>query len=188
MSVYQIKSPVNSYDVIDLDVVSMANALGSEELLRPLMRASYDNLSLKGWWKKEVSCHYFGEARQQGYDVSVFGSYLVFNMKAYHLLYDAFTAFGEFLPLNVDGVRMMLYHCLTFGQEQDDLCERDYLDGLDNGLKTLVFNQEDINTKLVFKSKRQGALKLYCTDEVKNIIELNGLKGVLFDRDLLTLF
>jgi len=188
MNIYQIKSPVNSYNVVDLDVVKLAMALGDADLIRPLMTASYDNLSLNDLWTKTLECHYFGEARQQDYDISVFGTYLIFKMNAYHVVHDDLSQFGEFLPLNVEGVNMMLYNCLTFGQEQEELCETDYLEGLDNGLKTLVFDESDVDSKLIFKSKRQGAMKLYCSDKVKDIIELNKFKGVLFDTDLLTLF
>ncbi len=188
MNIYQIKSPVNSYNVIDLDVVKLAMALGNEELIRPLMSASYDNLSLKDLWKKELQCNYFGEARKQDYDISVFGAYLIFKMEAYNAFHVELSKFGEFLPLNVEGVHMMLYNCLTFGREQDELCETDYLEGLDNGLKTLFFNEQNVSSKLIFKSKRQGAMKLYCSDYLKNIIESNEFKGVLFDTDLLTLF
>ena len=82
----------------------------------------------------------------------------------------------------------MLFNLLTFGQEQKDMCLTKYEDGFEDGLELLNFEQDDIQNKLLFKSKLEGAQKVYCTDEFKNIIQSNKLKGLVFDEDLLDPF
>ncbi|MEL0605542.1 hypothetical protein [Pseudoalteromonas undina] len=68
------------------------------------------------------------------------------------------------------------------------LTERAYLDGFEGGLKSLVFDDEDVSNKLIFKSKMQSGLSLYCTDNFKKLVNDNSLTGLVFNTDLLTCF
>ena len=62
------------------------------------------------------------------------------------------------------------------------------LNGLENGLKTLCFNEDDIATKTLFKSKLQGGMANYCTNKFKQLVEDNNFTGITFDMDLLNPF
>ncbi|MCW1718320.1 hypothetical protein OIZ54_06080 [Pseudoalteromonas sp. A3] len=68
------------------------------------------------------------------------------------------------------------------------LTERAYLDGFEDGLKSLVFDDEGISNKLIFKSKMQSGLSLYCTDNFKKLVNDNNLTGLVFNTDLLACF
>ncbi|WP_159820618.1 hypothetical protein [Colwellia sp. 20A7] len=194
MGIYQIKAQENTYDIIDLDVVVLAEKLAEnptldeDTLIELLMNLPFDNTSLKSMWPDEMVCNYFGKSKEQNYDINVYANFLVLNMKAYNTLHGELKEFGEFLPLNVEGDKMMMFNLLTFAQENKTLCEMSYLDGFENGLKTLCFDEADTVTKTIFKSKLQGGMTNYCTDKLKHLVEKNDLSGVKFDTDLLDYF
>ena len=110
------------------------------------------------------------------------------SIESAELLKERLANFGEFLPVKAEGNSMVLFNLLTFGQEQKDMCLTKYEDGFEDGLELLTFEQDNIQNKLLFKSKLEGAQKVYCTDEFKNIIQSNNLKGLVFDEDLLDPF
>lgn len=194
MNVYQIKASANTYDIIDLDIVALAEKLEAistfdeDTLIKLLMNLPFDNTSLKSMWPEKMACKYFGKSKEQNYDINVYTNFLVLKMKAYNVLYDELKAFGEFLPLNVEGDKMMMFNLLTFAEENKSLCEMSYLDGFENGLKTLSFDESDMIIKTIFKSKLQGGMKNYCTDRFKKLVEKNDLTGIKFDTDLLDHF
>ncbi|XQW86704.1 hypothetical protein ACOYR1_08275 [Thalassotalea piscium] len=194
MNIYQIKAFENTYDIIDLDILALAKNLTETSdldinaLIKLLMYLPSTNTSLKGIWPEEMKCKYFGKAKEQDYDINIHSHFLVLKMKAYNVLHEQLKAFGEFLPLNVEGDKMMMFNLLTFANENQDLCEMSYLDGLENGLKTLSFEASDVTNKIIFKSKLQGGMNKYCTENFKYLVEKNGLTGVRFDTDLLDYF
>ena len=69
MGVYQIKAHENTYDIIDLDVVVLAEKLAEtptldeDTLIELLMNLPFDNTSLKSMWPDEMVCSYFGKSK-----------------------------------------------------------------------------------------------------------------------------
>lgn len=193
MTVYRLSNLINTYDVVDLNVVSLAEKISKStlydksKLIKMLRNHTYDNLSLKEIWPEEVCCNYFGDSRKQDYDITMLGDYLILKISVVDALRDELLLSGELLPLNVEGKRMMLFNCLTFGKEEDGLCVRRYEDGIPYGLETLFFNDDDIKNKGFFKSKLDNAQFLYCSETVKKLIEEHNFKGLIFDTDLLSL-
>jgi hypothetical protein len=193
MTVYKISNSTNTYDVIDLNTVSLAEILSQNTehdkstLIKMLRGIASKNISLKEMWPEEIACNYFGNSRKQDYDITRFGKYIVLKMNVVEVLHEELSKSGELLPLNVEGNKMMLFNCLTFGQEQEDLCIKRYEDGYQYGLETLYFNEDDIENKAVFKSKLDNAASLYCTDKIKLLVEEHQFRGLTFDTDLLGL-
>jgi len=193
MTVYKLSNLTNTYDPIDLNTVRLAEILSKNTeydksaLIKILRGVAYNNSPLKKMWPDEVSCNYFGESSKQNYDITLFGNYLVLKMNAAEVLHEELSKSGELLPLNVEGNQMILFNCLTFGKEQEDLCIRRYEDGFQYGLETLFFNIDDVENKGFFKSKLDNAQFIYCTDKVKLLIEEHQLRGLTFDTDLLDL-
>ncbi len=194
MTVYQIKNEAYTYDVIDFNIVELSKILSKHSDLEPdtvlkmFMLASLNNIEFSHLWPEGLNFDYFGKAKKQDYDISLLGKFLIMKMPVYELLKERLASFGEFLPVKAEGNNMMLFNLLTFGQEQKDMCLTKYEDGFEDGLELLTFEQDDIQSKLLFKSKLEGAQKVYCTDEFKNIIHSNNLKGLVFDEDLLDPF
>jgi len=193
MTAYRLSNLINTYDVVDLNVVTLAEALSKNsqyeksKLIKMLRNHTYDNLPLKEIWPEEVPCNYFGGARKQDYDITLLSDYLVLKMDVVDVLKDELTQSGELLPINVEGTKMMLFNCLTFGKEEDELCIRRYEDGIQYGLETLSFDAEDIKNKAFFKSKLDNAQFLYCSETVKTLLEEHNFKGLTFDTNLLCL-
>lgn len=194
MVVYQIKNEAYTYDVIDFNIVELSkilskhNNLEADTILTMFMSAASDNVEFNHLWPEKLDFNYFGKAKEQDYDISLLGQFLIMKMPVYELLKERLAYFGEVLPVQAEGNNMMLFNLLTFGQEQKEMCITKYEDGFEAGLELLTFEQGDVQNKLLFKSKLEGAQKVYCTDEFRNIIQNNKLKGLVFDEDLLDPF
>lgn len=191
--VYLIKPSERTYDAISLDILEMAeklseNGSGSvDDIIDTLQFLSFNNTSLKKIWPTVLKCSYF-KSKEYFFDINVYDCYLVFSQKAYDVFVNKIEFFGEFLPLEVDGDPAMLYHLRTFGREVESACKFKYIDGIQDGLEKLVFDDSDIKEKIIFKSKLRGTSAMYCTDEFKKIYVENGLTGIRFDKDLLSIF
>lgn len=186
--IYRLKRPVNSHELIDLDVMKLGKLLGDSDLslIRRLGRLSE---SLAERWQVPVCSyhkHYKGAVLKP--DVSFWGSFLVLTPKAYTALQPVLQDDGEFLPVQADGDDLYFFNCLSIGKEAADQCLKKYEDGYECGLETLVFNDTDISTKAIFKSKLEGCRALYATDRLKQRFEASDLNGIIFDDDLLNQF
>ncbi|UPW20108.1 hypothetical protein M0C34_07560 [Agarivorans sp. TSD2052] len=188
MTTYQLKAPTGSYEVLDLDDFTLAEQLGNEGLVETLMSASMNNTPLSPLWHANIACSYFSDAKAQAYDISISGSFLVLNQTALKVLKPQLESFGEFLPISVEGDAYVLFNCLTFGKEQKSLCLTRYLEGIEDGIDSLVFDESDVQDKLIFKSKLQGASSFYCNEAFKALLAEHSLSGVTFDEELLEPF
>ncbi|MBE0377676.1 hypothetical protein [Pseudoalteromonas prydzensis] len=195
MNTYLLRKPTETCDVIDLDIVEMTNQIidktgqSFDEILEVVMddipRGKKTLLELS---EHGFVCKHEPRAKKQNYDVNLYGCFLVLNRRAYNCLNEAIINCGEFVPLKTDSEEMFLFNTLNFASEDLTLTEKAYLDGYEDGLKTLVFDINDIQDKLLFKSKLQGGLSVYCTDDFKKLITDNNLSGINFNKDLLSCF
>lgn len=194
MSAYQLKKPHGSYDLIDLNFVNMTNQIVSNSdhsfdgVVKRLMALPDDNTSILELWAGTFSCHYFPQAKLQIFDINVLTNFLVLTQPSYLLLGDRLRPYGEFVRVEADGEPLMLFNPLVFGQEDKSLCEVKFLDGYEDGLKILAFDEQDIANKLVFKSKLQGGYSIFCNDSFKRLILDSELEGITFDPDLINIF
>lgn len=109
---------------------------------------------------------------------------LVLSPKAYRLLGDTLKEYGELLPITVKKETYYIFNCRTFGQVKKELCEKSYYDGEEAGIKTIVFDLDDVSPKLVFKTDYNAGLELYCGERLKKLVEDFGLRGVIFSSEL----
>ncbi|MFK3978143.1 hypothetical protein [Shewanella vesiculosa] len=194
MSAYYLKKPNGSYDLVDLNTVTMTNQIVSntdltfEVVVRKLMALHYDNSNIADLWKGEFDCHFIPQARKQNFGINVLGNFLLLTQSAYNFLGDKIHPFGEFVKINADGESLMLFNPKVFAKEDPTLCEMNYVDGFEDGVKSLVFLNEDIQNKLLFKSKLQGGDCIYCNEVFKRLIVNSELEGLSFDSDLLNPF
>ncbi|AYM88488.1 hypothetical protein [Pseudoalteromonas agarivorans] len=105
------------------------------------------------------------------------------NHKAYIALGNYLQVYGEFIPLRCDK-ELILFNPLVF-EEDEFLTEKAYLNGIEDGLKSLSFKSDK---HLVFKSCIQGGTALYCNAEFKSLINENNLSGLSFNSDLVSIF
>jgi len=110
---------------------------------------------------------------------------LVLNTKAYDLLFDKLKGAGEFLPVSIEGIDYYIFNTLNV---IDDSCiNKDNAQeviggGVNVGLENISFNTDGLGNELVFKFKSTSdhVLHTYCTENFKQLLADNDLKGLLF--------
>ena len=190
MSAFQLKHIPDRFMGFELDVVELSEQLGNEDLIDTLMYQPASNESLLPYWG-EVAYDFqsLSPTSKEIPDVSIWDiSMLILTKKAYEALGEHLAEDGEFLPITANGQAMHVFNCLSFGAENTALCETSYLNGLEDGLKTLAFDEADINARMVFKSKLEGCNRLYASSAFKDLCEKFGLEGLRFDEDLISIF
>ena len=190
---YFIKPKTNTCDVVDLDIFTMSEKLqpyapSEMNVLRYLRKLHVNNNALSDIWPKVLECSFFGDSKDHHFDINSFDGLLVLKMNAYELLKPLLDEYGEFLKLDVEGIPMVMFNPFTFGQENLPLCEKQYIDGLESGYKSIVFDADDVKDKLIFKSKLTSGLTLYCNEAFKAVVESNNLSGIVFDEDINNIF
>ncbi|MCG3737975.1 hypothetical protein [Vibrio cincinnatiensis] len=190
MSIYQLKPDFERFKTFELDVVTLAEQLGNVELIDTLMGAPATSESLKTIWNDGVSFDFDGDSAQKNEpDITTWDvSFLVMSKQAYEVVRSELEKVGEFLPIEIGNKPFFVFHCLSFGLEDTGLTEMEYQGGYPIGLKSLAFVEPDIRFKAVFKSKLQGAGKLFATERLKKLCDENRLQGLRFDTDLVDPF
>ncbi|WP_417361818.1 hypothetical protein [Gallaecimonas pentaromativorans] len=191
MRVYQLKPIPERFKASSLDLMTLAQQIGGPQHLTMLMRQPATNEPLAPYWQGLTVADSWAEQSRTSTelpDVALWGrGCLILNKKAFEVLGKALASEGEFLPLQVDGEAHFVFNCLSFCKEDMTLSERKYLNGIDDGLKTLFFDDADVQGRMVFKSEQVG-VTLYATESFKQAVEGAGLEGLRFDTDLLDPF
>ncbi len=194
MNSYRVELPQDSVTALNLDSFILAkqmvkhSKLSINELLVRLQRLPYENQSLYSLWDGEHLDLTFNPESTDDFDINIVGTYIVLKMSAYSVLKPLIADFGEFIKINTDRGEMMLFNLLTFGKEDPQLTEIKYTDGFEDGLKSLVFDKEDIYKKSLYKSKLEGGDLIYCNEQFFNEVKLNNLTGITFYTDLIGMF
>lgn len=194
MNSYRVELPQDSVTALNLDSFILAkqmvkhSKLSINELLVRLQRLPYENQSLYSLWNGEHLDLTFNPESTDDFDINIVGTYIVLKMSAYSVLKPLIADFGEFIKINTDRGEMMLFNLLTFGKEDPQLTEIKYTDGFEDGLKSLVFDKEDIYKKSLYKSKLEGGDLIYCNEQFFNEVKLNNLTGITFYTDLIGMF
>ena len=174
--IFKIHKPSRAYDIINLTTVSMAKQIAKEKKIsfNEAVKIAMDDFP-RGKAKvldvveNGFNCKVEKKAEQQDYDINLFSSYLVLNKKAYTAIGNHLQGCGEFVPLNCEK-ELFLFNPLIFEKEDEALTEIAYLDGFEDGLKSLAF-KSDLN--LIFKSSMQGGKSIYCNAAFKDTLFRN---------------
>lgn len=190
--VYQLKFIPKTYKALQLDIMAIADKIGDDSLILKLMTAPLTGDSLADNWKSvDTSLQRLSTSATAEPDISLWDSQgLYLSQKSYDALAEALQHEGEFLPITVDGVPAYLFNCRAFGREDLSLTERKYLDGEQDGVVSLGFDDADIleHNRHVFRSKLQGCTALYASDKFKQLCDKHNLCGLAFDTNLLDIF
>lgn len=189
--IYRIKDDFEHYLISGLGHSELRKVHDNFPIVRRILSQSSTNESVKDLWKHVDFHMHDGSSDKKGTlmpDITQWKCGFILKNSAFECLHEHLAPFGEFLDASVNGESVHLFSCLTFGKEDMTQSIVDYADGIPVGLEHLVFDEKDIEDKLVFKSKRQYGGVLYCGDQFKVLCELHGLKGLRFDTDLLNIF
>ncbi|RZF80173.1 hypothetical protein EXT46_12800 [Pseudoalteromonas sp. CO325X] len=180
-------------DIIDLDVRQLTNRLKpfapeKLDLMEYILRAPSTNNRLSDIWPEQsLECNFFANSKNTYKDINPYSRFLVLTENAYQTLRKILEQSGECLKLNVEGVPMVLFNPLVFGNEDPELTVMEYEQGVMVGVKKLIFKKEVENLP-IFKSKYTANMCMYCNEEFRNIVKENGFEGICFQEDLDNIF
>ena len=189
-SAYQLKRVPERFFEGQTDLLTLARQLGDENLVERLLMCPHMNEPMQPFWGDVTdSWHQLSMTSSEKPDISLWNAgCLLLGQRAHQVLRLHLTADGEFLPITVDGEPMHVFNCLMWGKEDMSLTEKAYLDGYEDGIATLAFDEADVAEKMIFKSKLEAGATLYASAKFKALVERSGLQGVRFDADLMDPF
>ena len=181
--IYCIETDYSKYLDLSIDyeeiLFEIEEAMGEDAFLD----FSYNNSSLSKYWR-DFGGHFndTGACKNPSkpdvtnwHDATLFLSH-----KAHDVLSGALKPFGEFLPISIDGESCYIFNCMNVVDVDEENSVADIADGAWLGVKSVVFKEGADRGNLVFKTKFDRCVKIYCGDEFKALIEGNGLGGVDF--------
>lgn len=186
MNVFKICDDHEHFKTMCSTPDEIATQLGDFNLFERILRQPTENDSLQDIWKQVDVC--FEDvlvSNSQLPDVSVWlRTFLVLSPKAYSALKGSLELAGEFLPIRVDDDSWYIYSCFHFGQEDQDQCVEKIEYGFSAGVEKLVFVENDINKKVLFKSRLDGASNLFCNQRFVEVFQEHDLRGITFTDEL----
>ncbi|PKH31973.1 hypothetical protein [Shewanella sp. ALD9] len=193
MSIYRLSHPDNMIAALDLDVFVIASQIAKEsqytidELILNLMSKPCKDNSIRKFFNGELQCDFHSEYTLEP-DIIMVGDYLVMSLSVYEKLYPIIVNYGEFIPLKTNRGDMMLFNTLVYGKEDLQLTEVKYIDGFESGLSSLVFLDDDVTTKSLYRSNLEGGNLIYCNETFYKAVHLNNYTGLTFYKDLISIF
>jgi len=183
MSIYAIKRDGFKYQELDLNVNDFIDDFPEEYSYRQAHDFSIENIAMANFWKPVRT----GFSRIEGQDNLIpdltpwIRATILFSPKAYRLLGDTMSPYGEFLPILIENGdtwdEYQIFNCLTMV----DAIEEKSSDS------SIAFDPSSVGDELVFKTAYNSCLDLFCGPRLKSAIEDFGLNGVIFDTQLSSL-
>lgn len=186
MNVFRICDDHEHFKTMCLTPDALATQLGDFNLFERILRQPTENDSLQDIWKEvDVCFEYVLASNSQVPDVSVWlRTFLILSPKAHSALKEHLGLVGELLPIRVEGESWYLYSCFQFGEEDREQCIEKIEYGFSVGVEKLAFLDSDIDKKVLFKSKLDGASNLFCNQQFVELFRANNLRGITFTDEL----
>ena len=151
------------------------------------------NISVADWWEN-IDGSFTVSTRLKDKNIPIpdiavwtYGT-LIFSASAKEKLARHLGSSGELLPVEVEGQEYFIFNCLTYA-EHDQIKARHDIERDGEVLPELGFNETDIKTKPLFKTKlKTSGVSIFCNDDFKAAVEENGLTGIKFNEDLHSIF
>lgn len=187
--VFKLRNDFEIYQVLQLDTVQIVEQLGREDLLRKIKRlTSSNNSPMSDYWGKVNSTFepMNGTHSVKIPDVSVWkGASLVFSGRAHAYFKLMLNPFGEFLPVEVEGHDFYLFHIMEEGKVDESKSDRESDEfGEPVRVKSLKFDQRDVEDKLIFKTDYEFYQAPFCNDKFRELYREYELEGLVFEEDL----
>ncbi len=109
--------------------------------------------------------------------------FLVLSPRAKELLSPVLNLLGEFLPFECRDEEYYVFSVHSVIEPAPSESNILSNNGVFAGVSSLSFRPEAVGTQILFKTSFDRFSHLYCTEKFKDIIELNGLNGILFSSD-----
>ncbi len=187
MTIYQIQQDGFKYKEFSLDQDDYLDFVpeDSPHDIEKLMRFGLHNLEMKSWWQ-ELTANFSvprGLEDRPIADISIWvEACIVLSAKAHETLREPLSSYGEFLPIKFESETFYIFNPLVFGLEDEINSKKEILEGKPVGVDKLQFNTQDVEGKLVFKTKFDACSNLYCNDAFMDLCQKNNLKGLIFQE------
>lgn len=187
MTVFAIRNDVINFQELDLkidDIIDFRPAETDEDFI---LDFSLNNCSMRSWWPTPDT-EFVAISDDQNAAIPDIckwvDSSIVLSPKAFRFLSEILKEWGELLPIKIKNESFYIFNCLTFGSILESSCEKSYYEGEEFGIKSLVFDDEDISKKLIFKSHYDSGMGIYCGTRFKDVVLGCKLSGIVFSEKL----
>ncbi|EKA7356432.1 hypothetical protein [Vibrio vulnificus] len=190
MTVYKVTDNHIEFQTMSTTPSMIAKQLGNVDLIENILLQPSENTSLTNVWK-DVDIQFEDVLTKNSVlpDISLWlRMFLVLSPKAFRSLEEELSVAGEFLSIRFLGEQWYLFTPLLFGSEDKDHCIEKIEYGCYAGLEQLVFCEDDVESKVLFKSTLEGPSSLFCTDRFVDMCKSQNLKGLNFTTELTSLF
>lgn len=189
--IYAIRNDYNNHKELDLETMDIARSAPDNIELDDILDFSLVNKSMSSWWvtpeTKFIDVEDFPECSIPDVSVWAAGACLILSPKAYRILGELMMSSGEFLPVAVGNATYQIFNCLTIGEADESKSKFRYANDKKLGLEYLEF-KKSASELLIFKSKVESCLTLFCSDQLKEAVESFELSGLIFDTNLIEVF
>lgn len=190
MTVYAIRNDGYRYQEFDVEIDDILCEFPEDIDYDKAHDFSLNNLAMAEWWPN-VSASFRpidDESSQPVPDTCKWiDATLVLTPKAYRLLGSTLAAWGEFLPVKVNGETLFIFNCLKNISIDGSSSEKEVFDGIVMGYKSITF-PIGADENLLFKSPEQSCLDVFCNDRFNSIVKEFELTGIIFDDSLVRKF
>lgn len=190
MKIFKILRDSEHYMEFATDLEEMLDAIDPKVGDLEFMHFSRHNISLAEHWGSFSGT--FKKVRSgadQLPDVTCWrGATLVLSESAKNALEDQLNSCGELLPINCDGRTFYIFNCLELALLNPDLSKQIPLEHGLIAFEKIVFDQNSISKKLLFKSQDEGCTSVFCSETFVHLINQSNLKGLKFSEKLTDVF
>lgn len=113
------------------------------------------------------------------------GASLIFSEKAIAVLRPLIESYCEIRPVTCDGMPHFLFNCRTQIDADETQSKRTISEGYFMSVEALAFLASVADC--IFKSPFENNQSIFCNDDFKDAVEVNGFGGVYFTEDLTAL-
>jgi len=189
--IYAIHNDYKNHKELDLETMDIARHAPDDIDLDDILGFSLANKPMSSWWvapeTKFLDVEDLPNCDIPDISVWAAGACLILSPKAQRLLGEALQQFGELLPVIIGSETYQIFNCLTLGNEDESKCRFRYENEMKLGLEHLEFDKKAPEL-LIFKSKLESCLTLFCNDQFRDTVQSFELSGLNFDEDLIEIF
>lgn len=177
---YKIDQDGFKYQELDLKVNDFIESFPENYSYHQAHDFSVENIPMKSFWPPMRTGFLALEGEKNLIpDITTWlNATLLLSPKAFRLLGEALSPFGEFLPILIENSdswdEYQIFNCLTLA----DVIEEKSSD------TEKVFDLDSVGNKLIFKTKFDNCLDLFCQERLKTVVESFDLSGIIFDSRL----
>ncbi len=184
--IYAIRLGGLQYQELDLNLTDLFEDLPEEYGLDYLRDFSILNAEMLSWWGTP-SAEFLSRPKYPNGeipDISLWGgATLVLSPRAFRYLKESLNAYGEFLPVCVEGETFYIFNCLRVVDADEGKSEFSCEGDVKLWLKSLVL-PVSAGDNFVFKVPLQSCLTVYCNNKFRDSVLEFELTGIEFDESL----